>query len=435
MVWLGILLLAIAWISYKASPKDRQRVLRWLVDAIERAYDIVATNREQCAPFHQQLRETTSRPVVTPIVLALSAVVFVLMLFGSGSFADPETLVGWGASFGPRTTNGEWWRLLTTLFVHRGLIHALVNLAALAQIGSVLERLVGRLAVGAVFVASGLLAGVVSVATTALTVHAGASGAIAALYGLLLVWSLRGLFMPSATKLPLVVVKSLAPAAALFVLYTIAASGFEIAGEVTGFVAGCVFGLAWTIATTDMYPTPRRLGIASGAVVVLAVAAAVPLRGMTDVRSEIARLVAVENRTTGAYNDAVDRFRKGRLTAEGLAELIEKTILPDLEAAHSRVKTLSRVPSEQQPLVESAEEYLRLRNESWHLRSEGLRKVNVQTARQVRKTQWESDDSWRARVEAQHKASTMTLGRAETAERASLEALDRIKPAVETSGR
>jgi hypothetical protein len=156
---------------------------------------------------------------------------------------------------------------------------------------------------------------------------------------------------------------------------------------------------------------------------------ALPLRGVADVRPEIARVVAVEDRTASAYQAAVDRFKSGRNTAEALAQLIDRTIMPELQAEGVRLKALDKVPPEHQPLVADAKEYVRLRSESWRLRSEGLRKTSVPARREAGKKDRPSNESPRARAEAQHRASMMTMGKAEGTERASLEALQRIKPA------
>ena len=96
------------------------------------------------------------------------------------------------------------------------------------------------------------------------------------------------------------------------------------------------------------------------------------------------------------------QFKLGTLSAEALAQTIERKITPELAAAQARLKTLGRVPPEHQPLLASAEEYLRLRDESWRLRAAAL-----------------------------HKSSMSALRKAEGAERASLEAFEKIKP-VET---
>ncbi|HEX7136261.1 MAG TPA: hypothetical protein VF219_00370, partial [Vicinamibacterales bacterium] len=91
------------------------------------------------------------------------------------------------------------------------------------------------------------------------------------------------------------------------------------------------------------------------------------------------------------------------------------------------IKSLSDVPTEHQQLVADAEEYLRLRTQSWLLRAEGLRRTNTVTLRKVTKTERESDESWRLRAESQYRGNMVTLGKAESAERASLSALERIK--------
>jgi hypothetical protein len=161
---------------------------------------------------------------------------------------------------------------------------------------------------------------------------------------------------------------------------------------------------------------------------VVAVAAAIPLRGIADVKPEIERVVALEELTASAYKTAADRFKNGRITAEALAQLIDRTIVPQLKAADARLKELHKVPPEHQPLVADAEEYLRLRSESWRLRAYGLRKTNRAPTREAGRTAPASAESPRLRAEAQHRADMVTLGNAEGAERASLEAFQKLRP-------
>jgi hypothetical protein len=63
---------------------------------------------------------------------------------------------------------------------------------------------------------------------------------------------------------------------------------------------------------------------------------AIPRRGITDVRPVLEAVATIERRTATAYSGAVDRFRRGWSSSESLAQLIERTILPELQ----RVKVL-----------------------------------------------------------------------------------------------
>ena len=95
---------------------------------------------------------------------------------------------------------------------------------------------------------------------------------------------------------------------------------------------------------------------------------------------EIEGIVAVEERTSKTYRTAADQFTAGRISAEALAEVID-AILPELQAGRGRLELLDRLPREQQPLVAAAKEYLQLRDESWSIRAEALRRHSMPTLR------------------------------------------------------
>ena len=134
-------------------------------------------------------------------------------------------------------------------------------------------------------------------------------------------------------------------------------------------------------------PTVRHIGAALAATAVVTIGFAFSIGSIVDARPEIASVVELERRTADAYNAAVDKFRQGRIKTDALVKLIELTIVPELQAAEKRVTALESVPKEQQPLVDSRRGYLRLRSESWRLRSEGLKTTNMQRLRQAEKTE------------------------------------------------
>lgn len=389
------LLLGVVW--YVMTPEERRRFLRGALPALRQAKVVAARGRAECEPFNTALRERTAWPIVTLLFLALHISVYYQVLSAPGAVSD-DTLVAWGANIGTRTTNGEWWRLVSSTFVHGGFLHLLATIAGLAQLGLMLERLVGPLAFGSVYVAAGVLAGLVSLSGAPLVVSAGASGAIYGLYGLLLASLIWVVINRSTITIPLMAVQRLLPAAVVFFAYNVFTDIVPRDAESVGFLAGFVCGVVLTARVSERKPMGRRVATATAAMAVIAVTSAVAHRQLVDIRPEIARLVAVEARIAGAYNKAVDRFRRGTMSAEALAQLIDRTIVPELSAGGAQLKVLGNVPPEDQPLVAGAYEYLRLRAESWRLRAEGLRKSNL-----------------------------VTLRRAEHTERASLIALERIR--------
>jgi len=125
----------------------------------------------------------------TPLLLALNALVWAAMTASGVSATDPtgHDLARWGSNVSSLTLPGQPWRLLTSVFVHGGAVHLLLNALSLWLLGVLLEARVGAVRLLAVYLASGVAG---SLAT--LWYHrgginsVGASGAIFGLYGLLL---------------------------------------------------------------------------------------------------------------------------------------------------------------------------------------------------------------------------------------------------------
>lgn len=316
-------------------------------------------------------------PLVTLALVALNLGVFLILMF-AGALGDQESLVGWGANFGPRTTNGEWWRLAVAMFMHAGPLHLLVDVVALAQVGLLVERLIGRFGFAVVYLAAGLMSGLVTLFAHPATVSVGASGCVFGVYGLflaILIASTRGRLIPA---IPLMSVVLALPVFALFMFYSVSA-GYDGAAEMTGLAVGCICGLVLTRNGADRTAPPLRVAATMAAVALVAVASAVPLRGLTDVRPEIARVAEVEQRTSHAYDDAVRQLTGGQISLKELAQVIDRTILPELRAAHDRVKKLGRVPRDHVSLMRAADEYFTLREKSWRVRADALRKTNKAT--------------------------------------------------------
>src|SRR6185436_6581247 len=138
--------------------------------------------------------------------------------------------------------------------------------------------------------------------------------------------------------------------------------------EFTGLAVGLVYGIVLARRASLQAPATRPVAIALATAVGLAVACAIPLRNIADVAPEITRVVATEVRTATTYQAALEAFRKGRISAEALAQLAERKIVPELQAVDARLTALKNVPPENRPIVSDAREYLRLRSTAWRVR-------------------------------------------------------------------
>ena len=103
---------------------------------------------------------------VTNLIVALNVAVFVVMgCLGAGWFQVDSMMpyILYGANNGAATTDGEWWRLLTSMFMHYGILHLVLNMWALIQAGHFLEKLQGRWLFLLTYLGSGLAGGFASI--------------------------------------------------------------------------------------------------------------------------------------------------------------------------------------------------------------------------------------------------------------------------------
>jgi len=132
----------------------------------------------------------TRRPTFTYFFFGLNIFIFIVMAFAGGSTNGP-TLMAFGVKSNAEIASGQWWRFVTPIFLHIGLLHILFNSYALWVVGPQVEKLYG----GARFVIFYVLTGVAGVAASYFyhpeNQSAGASGAIFGLFGVLLVFGIR----------------------------------------------------------------------------------------------------------------------------------------------------------------------------------------------------------------------------------------------------
>jgi rhomboid protease GluP len=123
----------------------------------------------------------------TNALIAVNAAVFIAMLASGTDWLTPSTnqLIRWGADYGPDTLGGQYWRVITSAFVHVGILHLLLNMFCLWKLGRLAERLLGPLPVLGTYLITGAGAGIFSLSWQPMRVSAGASGAIFGIAGVL----------------------------------------------------------------------------------------------------------------------------------------------------------------------------------------------------------------------------------------------------------
>jgi rhomboid protease GluP len=102
-----------------------------------------------------------------------------------------QLLYRFGAGFGIAVLHGEWWRLVTPIFLHGGILHFGFNSYVLLQLGPLVESEYGRERFWVVYLACGVAGNVLATVFGPQTLVVGASGAIFGLVGLLIVHSGR----------------------------------------------------------------------------------------------------------------------------------------------------------------------------------------------------------------------------------------------------
>lgn len=129
------------------------------------------------------------KPLFTYIFIGIQIFIFLLMeLFGSSR--NSHILILFGAKYTPLIREGEWWRLITPMFLHIGLIHLMMNSFALYYLGTAVERIFGRFRFLFIYLFAGFWGNVASFLFSPQTISAGASGGIFGLFGALLYFGL-----------------------------------------------------------------------------------------------------------------------------------------------------------------------------------------------------------------------------------------------------
>lgn len=217
------------------------------------------------------VRRSQSSITLTHVLFGANVAVFLAMALASGSVIDfpGRTTAYFGANFGPYTLSGEWWRLLTYMFLHGGLMHIGFNMWCLWDLGALCESLYGGWTFGAIYLITGVAGGLASVAWDPYVRSVGASGAIFGLAGALIASFYLGEF-----SLPSIAIRGTLRSLVVFAVFNLVFGGLfpgiDNACHIGGLVSGLILGALIARVAPGATHSLRRLAIF--AVVCLALA-------------------------------------------------------------------------------------------------------------------------------------------------------------------
>src|ERR1700688_4183156 len=238
-----------------------KKLCRWCVqhEAAQRGKDS-PYQRVESAPW---ARRQSSSMAVTQAIFGINVAVFVVMLLsGVSMLSNPsgQDLVRWGANFGPLTVGGEWWRLLTCVFIHGGLLHIAFNMWCLWDLGRLAESVYGHWTFAAVYLITGLAASLASLFWNPVVLSVGASGAIFGIAGALVASFYLGEF-----SLPRAAITGTLRSVVMFVGYNLffgaIIANTDNAAHIGGLLLGLLLGALIARVAPQSDDVGRRVGV------------------------------------------------------------------------------------------------------------------------------------------------------------------------------
>jgi membrane associated rhomboid family serine protease len=208
------------------------------------------------------LGSTGGEPSLTYVLIAANVLAFLGVVASGGSLLDGGgTVTAEGALQGNAVADGEWWRLVTSGFIHAGVFHLFLNMFILYILGGLLEPAMGQLRLGLVYLVallSGSFGALLLTSPGGLTV--GASGAVFGLMGAAFVLMRARGVNPMESGIGTLILLNL--------MITFLVPGISIGGHLGGLVGG-------GLAAFALFDLPGRVRMPASAATALAAAVGV----------------------------------------------------------------------------------------------------------------------------------------------------------------
>jgi rhomboid protease GluP len=318
----------------------------------------------ELAEFNQRLVSISPSTPITYLLVALNIGVFVLMaLNGYGLVnVNPAMAVDWGSNYGPMTLNGEWWRLLTSTFIHFGLVHIAFNMYVLFASGRLIERIFGSSHFLLLYLFSGLTGSMVSLLSNPFVNSAGASGAIFGIFGGILAFVLN-----KKNAVPPDVMLEHSKSTAIFIAYNLlngfTHSGIDNGAHIGGLVGGICLGYLLSrplesSARNHLFTKQLGIACASGVLVLAGLTIIIAHRDdHMNAESHFifaeAKFVKDETSIRELANEWLRKSGKSDVANKLTADKLDSEVIPQMQKHYDSIAN---------PIVDSNSKYFELQS-------------------------------------------------------------------------
>ena len=285
-------------------PLSFKKICQWCVlhEAAQRGEDV-----EQRQPVITQpwVRRSESSITLTHMLFGACIAVYLAMAIANGSPTDMsgQIMHHFGANYGPDTLSGQWWRLVTYMFLHGGVMHIFFNMWCLWDLGRLCESLYGRWTYAAIYFLTGIAGGLASVGWNPLVLSVGASGAVFGLAGALIASFYLGEF-----SIPRFAISGTLRSLVIFAVFNLVIGqffgGVDNACHIGGLVSGLILGALIAKLAPQVDDPVRRIGVIS-AVAALVLVSGLGVRQWRGAPMRLAR----EYQNLQEKGDTIGRFR------------------------------------------------------------------------------------------------------------------------------
>jgi membrane associated rhomboid family serine protease len=301
--------------------------------------------------YRRHMESLAGHAWVTPLLLALNVAAYIALAIVSESVnPDPLELVRWGANSGLLTTQGDWWRLSASTFLHLNLLHIYFNGWALWNAGRLTERLYGSWTYLAIYLVTGALASLASTVWNPALMSVGASGAIFGVLGALLACTFRGSGVPKAF------VRAHRWSTLLFVAFNLVVGALspaiDNAAHVGGLLSGLALGLVLHPSLTGEASSripPARLASAGVLVMIALTVGVFCIRAPRPDPEGPAAWIrqggwyqSEESRRVRRENSLAVQLQAGQISPADYEDGIRRDVLPFYEEAPKRLAVSTR---------------------------------------------------------------------------------------------